>query len=229
MTETHTAKPSLLRRIRRALVDEFTPRPEPRPAPPRKELLEGREAVGIIRYAVSNDSPEGGPTDDDLVIHIDTSVDGQHLTLPRTVRSPLFGPSAGRRLTGEQVVVRHTTLDPTYDNDVLVVGWPAEVARELRPFRPEGPGTLSYRIWSVLASLSFMIGWGGIVFIVPTACLLIGMLFIGHDLFDGFPGWMNPAVLFPASVVAIPLGFWLYAACAYRREQAQARIEAVPS
>lgn len=221
---------SVLRRIGKGIASEFTPPPKPRPAPLRKELLEGRETVGVIRYAVSNDSPEGGPTDDDLVIHIDVSVDGKHVTLPRTVRSPLLGPSAGRRLIGKEVVIRHTTLDPTYDSDVLVVQWPAELDGELAPFRPHGPGTLGYRIWGVLASLCFMIGWGGVMLVVPTACwLLIGMLLLGNHPFDGFPGWTNPAVLFPASIVAIPLGFWLYAACAYRRDRAQARIEEMSS
>ncbi len=219
---------SVLRRFGKAIVSEFTPPPKPRPAPLRKELLEGREAVGIIRYAVSNESPEGGPTDDDLVVHIDVNVDGEHVILPRTVRSPLLGPSAGRGLIGTEVVVRHTTLDPSYVNDVLVVRWPVAVDRELTPFRPTGPGALGYRIWSVFAGLSFLIGWGGIMLVVPTACwLLIGMLLLGYPPFDGFPGWTNPAVLFPASVVAIPLGFWSYAACAHRREQAQARIEEV--
>ncbi len=220
---------AVLRRIVKAVVSESRPPPKRRPAPLRKELLEGREAVGIVRNAVSNESPEGGPTDDDLHIHIDVSIDGEHVTLPRTVRSPLLGPSAGRRLIGQEVVVRHTTFDPSYDNDVLVVRWPAAVDRELTSFRPTGPGALGYWIWSVLASLSFMIGWGGIMLVVPSASWLIVMLFTGQHPFDGFPAWLSPAVLFPASVVAIPLGFWLYAACAYRRDQAQARIEGVRS
>lgn len=51
---------SVLRRIGKGIASEFTPPPKPCPAPLRKELLEGRETVGVIRYAVSNDSPRVG-------------------------------------------------------------------------------------------------------------------------------------------------------------------------
>ncbi|GAA4667574.1 hypothetical protein [Gordonia humi] len=218
MTETQTAKPSLLRRIWKVL-DEFTPPSTPRPTPSKKEFAEGRAALGIVCSAVQNDAPEGGQMDDDLVIHIDTSDHGQSLTLPRTVMCPLPGPGAGQQLIGQQVIVRHTTLDTDYDNDILVARWPAHVTEALTPIRYEGPGTFRARIWNVLAGCFFVIGCAGVMFTPVLLCTLTVGLFMGTNLLaDILPG-LHPAVAAAVSVGVIPAGVFLGCVCLTRRDR----------
>ncbi|MFF2654302.1 hypothetical protein [Streptomyces sp. NPDC058045] len=218
MTDQQTAKPSLLRRIWKA-IDEFTPPPEPRPTPSKKEFSEGRAAIGIIRSAVSNDAPEGGQMDDDLVIHIDTSDDGQPLTLLRTVGCPLPGPGAGQRLIGTQVIVRHTTVDPDYDNDILVTRWPTHVTEALTPVRYEGPGAFRARIWSILAGCFFVIGYAGVMLTPVLLCNLIFGSFTGTNMLaDVFPR-LHPAVAVAVSIGVIPAGMFLGCVCLTRRDR----------
>lgn len=216
---------SVLRRIGRAIVGELTPPPQPRSSPLRADLLRGHRAVGLIRAARLNETPEGGYADDDLVIEIEAAGLGQTVTLLRTVRSPLLGAYAGRRLIGREVLVRHTTHDPSYADDVLVEQWPAEVETALTPFRPRGRGAGTYRMWRLLSSLGFVIGCGGVMLLVPSLCLLLGALLLGPEMVDGYPAWLQPVVVFPASIVAAPLGFWAHLACDHRAETARSRIE----
>lgn len=216
---------SVLRRIGRALVLEFTPPPKPRPSPNRADLLNGRSAVGVILHARLNETPEGGYADDDLVIEVEAAEPGQTVTLLRTVRSPLLGAYAGRALVGRKVIVRHTTLDPSYADDILVEKWPVEVERALTPFRPRGRGAGTYRMWRFLSNLGFVLGSGGIMLVVPSLCLLVGTLFLGPEMADSFPAWLQPGVVFPASLVAVPVGFWVHAACDLRADAARSKIE----
>ncbi|MFI6346408.1 hypothetical protein [Streptomyces sp. NPDC050560] len=210
-------RPSLLRRIRKAL-DEFTPPPEPHPTPGKKEFAEGREAVGIIRYAVPNDSPEGGLTDDDLVIHIDASDDGRPLTLPRTVMCPLPGPCAGRRLIGKKVVVRHTTVDPDYDNDILVTRWPQEVQEALKPIRYAGPGAVRARIWGILSACFFVIGYAGVMLTPLLLCDLIFGSLAGQRVLAEILPQVHPVIALVVSVGVIPAGVFVGCSCATRRD-----------
>lgn len=219
MTEQQTAKPSLLRRIGRALASEFAPPPEPRPTPSKKEFAEGRAAVGIVRHAVPNDAPEGGQMDDDVVIDIDTSDNGRPLTLQRTVMCPLPGPGAGRKLIGTQVVVRHTTVDPDYDNDILVTRWPAHVTEALKPIRYEGPGAFRARIWSVLAGCSFVIGYAGVMLAPVLLCNLIFGSLTGTDMLADFLPGLHPAIAVAVSVGVIPAGMFPGCVCLTRRDR----------
>lgn len=216
---------SMLQRIGRAIVREFTPPPKPRPSPTRADLLNGHSAVGVIRDALLIETPEGGYADDDLVIELEAAGPDQTVTLVRTVESPLLGAYAGRKLVGRQVLVRHTTLDPSYDNDILVEKWPADVERALTPFRPRGRGAGTYRMWRLFSSLGFVLGYGGIMLLVPSLCLLIATLFLGPEVADGFPAWLHPGVVFPASLVAVPVGFWIHAACDLRADTARSKIK----
>jgi len=216
---------SVLRRIGRAIVREFTPAPMPRPRPNRADLLNGRSAVGVVLYARLNETPEGGYADDDLVIEVKVAEPDRTVTLLRTVRSPLLGAYAGRALTGRKVIVRHTTLDPSYADDILVEQWPVDVERALTPFRPQGRGAGTYRMWRFLSNLGFVFGYGGIMLLVPSLCLLVATLFLGPEMADSFPAWLQPGVVFPASLVAVPLGFWIHAACDPRADAARAKIK----
>ncbi|MET7641148.1 hypothetical protein [Streptomyces sp. NPDC005438] len=207
-------KPSLLRRIWKAL-DEFGPPPEPRPTPSKKEFAEGREAVGIIRYAISNEPPEGGQWNDDLVIHIDVSDDGQPLMLERKVMSPL---PAGRKLIGATVVVRHTTLDPDYENDVLVTRWPWVVQQALKPVRYKGPGALRARIWGILSGCFFVIAYAGVMFTPPLLSILIFDLLIGLGTSAEFLVGIHPAIALAISIGVIPAGALVGCFCLTRRD-----------
>lgn len=199
--------------------NEFTPLPTPRPTPSKKEFAEGRAAIGIIHSAVQNDAPEGGQMDDDLVIRIDASDNGQPLTLQRTVMCPLPGPGAGRKLIGMQVVVRHTTVEAAYDNDILVTRWPAHVAEALRPIRYEGPGAFRARIWSVLAGCFFVIGCAGVMLTPVLLCnLIFGSLAGTNMLADVLPG-LHPAIAVAIGVGVIPAGMFLGCVCLTRRDR----------
>ncbi|WOC12412.1 hypothetical protein [Gordonia sp. MP11Mi] len=209
--------PSLLRRIGKAF-NEYVPPPSPRPRPSKKEFAEGREAVGIVLSAVQNEPPEGGQLDDDLVIHIDTSDDDQPLTLLRTVMCPLPGPGAGRKLIGAEVVVRHTTYDSDYDNDILVTEWPWFVTDSLNPVRYRGPGAFRARIWSILAGCFFVIGYAGVMF---TPVLLFNLIFgslTGTNMFDDFLPQVHPAVAVVVAIAVIPAGMFLGCVCATRSD-----------
>lgn len=218
MTETQAKRPSLLGRIWNA-IDEFTPPPTPRPRPGKKEFDEGREAVGIIRSAAANDAPEGGLMDDDLVIHIDVSDDGRPLTLPRTVMCPLPGPGAGQRLIGAQVIVRHTTVDPHYDNDILVTRWPTHVTEALEPIRYEGPGAFRARIWNVLAGCFFVIGCAGVMLTPVLLCNLIFGSLTGTNMLADIIPQLHPAVAVAVSVGVTPAGMSLGCVCLTRRDR----------
>ncbi|MBA0053358.1 hypothetical protein E0L36_21510 [Streptomyces sp. AJS327] len=172
-----------------------------------------------------NEGPEGGYTDEDLFIEIQAAGPDGMVTLLRTVQSPLLRTGAGRTLVGREVRVRHTTLDPHYLEDVLVEQWPAEVAEALKPFRPRGRGAFGYRVWSLISGLGVVVGCGGIMLLVPSLCVLIATLIFGPQMVDNFPAWLQPVVVFPASVVAVPLGFWVHFACGYRAETTRAKIE----
>lgn len=219
MTGQQTAKPSPFRRIWKA-VDEFTPPPQPRPRPSKKELFaEGREAVGAIRSAVPKEPPESGQLDDDLVIHLDTSDHGQLLTLPRTVICPLAGPRAGRRRIGSEVVVRHPTLDPGCDNDILVTRWPAHVTEALEPIRYEGPGAFRARIWPILAGCFFVIGYTGVMLTPVLLCNLIFGSLTGADMLAGFLPGLHPGIAVAVSIGVIPAGMFLGCVCLTRRDR----------
>ncbi|WP_449276727.1 hypothetical protein [Leucobacter sp. GX24907] len=219
MTGQQTAKRSLLRRIGRTLVNEFAAPPKPRPTPSDKDFAEGREAIGIIRSAVPNDSPEGGQLDDDLIIAVHTSDNDQPLTLPRTFMCPLPGAGAGQGLIGQQVAVRHTTVDPDYDNDILVTRWPTHVAEALKPIRYEGPGAFRARIWAILSGYFFVIGTAGVMLTPILLCnLIFGALTETNMLADILPG-LHPAIAVAVSIGVIPSGIFLGCVCLTRRDR----------
>lgn len=222
--------PSSRRPIRAALqrigrtIREYSPPPEPRPHPTRAELQSGRSAVGVIISARSDEPPEGGYFDDDLVIEIQAEGPDGTVTLLRTVPSPLLGAGAGRKLVGREMLVRHTTLDASFADDVLVEQWPNEIAA-LKPFRPRGRGASAYRLWSFLWGLGFVIGCSGILLLMASLCSLVGELIFETDTVGGLPAWLQPVVVFAASVVAVPMGFWVYVACGHRADQVRSKIE----
>lgn len=204
-------RPTLLRRLWNAIVNEFTPPSMPRPRPSEKLLNEGHLAVGTI-----NDSIEDGPGGDvqgaDTLV-ISAEVPG-HGILYRNVSCPLSTPGSGRSLIGHRVPFRHTTFDPDFINDILVTRWPAEVRRALEPVRYEGPGALRASAWSFVAGCCFVIMWLGIVL---TPLLLCGIIF-GGDMFTDLPAWFHPGIALASSIGAVPLGFILFAACKTRED-----------
>jgi hypothetical protein len=204
---------TLLRRLWRAVLLEFTPPPMPRPAPSGEQLAEGHRAVGTIDEAIE-DGPGGDVQGPDSLI-ISAEVPG-HGTLHRRVQCPLSMPGSGRDLVGRSVPFRHTTFDPDFFNDILVTRWPPEVNRALQPVRFEGPGALRARAWSFLAGCGFVAMWAGIAL---TPILLCGMIF-GGDMFTDLPAWFHPGVALAAAIVAVPLGFIIAAACNERMNAA---------
>lgn len=137
-------QPAMLRRVQKAIVSEFTPPPIPRPTPNEEQLTEGHLAVGMIDDAIE-DGPSEAQGADTLVI---TAEAPGHGTLHRTTSCPLEMPRSGHRLVGQTITFRHTTFDPDYVKDILVVRWPLEVRNALRPVRDEGPGGVRARVWA---------------------------------------------------------------------------------
>ncbi|GAB3616397.1 hypothetical protein GCM10027416_09540 [Okibacterium endophyticum] len=195
---------------RDAIAREFTPPPMPRPRPSAEQLAEGHLTVGTINDAIE-DGPGGDVQGPDTLI-ISADVPG-HGVLHRRVPCPLSMPGSGRRLVGRRVPFRHTTHDPDFVDDALVVQWPPEVSRALEPFRPEGPGALRARAWRLLANCSAVVAVGGILLAVV---LLIGVVLTGGELFADLPAWFHPGVALASSVGAVPLGFLLFAVCESR-------------
>lgn len=208
-------KPSLLRRIGSAF-NEYVPPPSPRPRPSKKDFAAGHYSVGIVRYAVPNEAPEGGQMDDDVVIHIKTITDGQPLTLPRTVMCPLPGSGGGRKLIGSTVRVCHTTYDRDYDNDILVIEWPPEVAEAREPIRYQGPGAFRARIWAILSGCFFVIGYAGVMFTPVLLCNLIAASFTGSNGLAGILPQVHPAVALGIGIAVIPAGVFAGCVCATR-------------
>ncbi|SDS92157.1 hypothetical protein [Jiangella sp. DSM 45060] len=199
-------RPALSRRIWDAIVRKFPPPPMPRPRPSEEQLAEGHLTVGVIDYAIE-DAPGGDVQGPDTLL-ISAEVPG-HGVLHRRVQCPLSMPGSGRGLAGQTIGLRHTTFDPDFVDDVLVVRWPPGVDRALEPFRFEGPGALRARVWSFLAGCSFVVMWIGIAL---TPILLCGMIF-GGDMFTDLPTWFHPGIALAASVAAVPLGFVMVAVC----------------
>lgn len=206
----------LHRRIWKAIVNEFTPPPMPRPGPSEKQLAEGHLAVGVINHVIE-DGPGGDVQGADMLI-ISADVPGIG-TLYRRESCPLSTPGSGRRLIGQTLRFRHTTFDPDFVNDILVVRWPPEVRKALEPDRYEGPGGPRARLWGFLAGCSFAIMWTGIVL---TPILLCGIIF-GGDMFTDLPEWFHPGIALAASVVAVPLGLFLFAVGNTRMDAARSQ------
>ncbi|WP_326698502.1 hypothetical protein OG909_14925 [Streptomyces sp. NBC_01754] len=198
-----------LRRVWDAVVREFSPPPAPRPRPSTEQLAEGHLAVGTI-----DDAVEDGPSDvqgpDMLVISAETPEGG---TLHRRAACPLSMPGSGRDLIGQAVTFRHTTLDPDFVDDVLVVRWPDKVRKALEPFRPTGPGAVRARIWHFLAQCGAVLTVGGIL---GTVVMLIGVIFTKGELFADLPAWFRPGVALAASAGAAVLGPAAFAVCSSR-------------
>lgn len=210
---TGQVKPSLLRRIRKAL-NEFTPPPEPRPTPSEKEFAEGHHAVGII-YAATEDPGHDAPGPETLVISAD--IQG-HGFIHRHVPRPL-GAGSGHKLVGSSIEFRHTTYDPDYSNDIFVTRWPLEVQEALKPIRYKGPGAVRARIWNILSGFCFVIGCAGVMLTPILLCdLIFGSLAGQRVLADFLPG-LHPAIAVAVSVGASPLGFFLSSVCDARRDR----------
>jgi len=192
---------AMLRRIGSALVNEFTGQPAPRPTPSKKEFAEGSRAEGKIESAIED---TGGEIQGADYLNISIAVPGGDM-LHRQVVSPLSSPGSGRRLVGYHVPVRHTTFDPDFANDVLVVRWPAEVEEALAPFRPTGPGAMRARAWNVLA------GFGQLLVILGIPVSFAGLLDLIFSLFgalmfsDVIPGYW-PGLVLLTGLAALVLG-----------------------
>ena len=205
-------RPSLLRRAWRVLVNEFAPFPQPRPAPSDKVLAEGHLALGVIDAAIE-DGPSGEQGSDLLIIKAD--VPG-HGTLRRRVWCPLEQPGAGRQLIGQGITFRHTTDDPDFVNDVLVVRWPGWVEEELKPYVP---GSLCERVWMSLATLSGVLAvLGGLAAWV----LLLGIV-TGGEMFADLPSWFRPDIALATCAAASVAGFFTIGFFDSRAENARAR------
>lgn len=215
MTDHPTGKPSVYRRVWRVLVNEFTPPPKPRPTPSEQEFAAGHLAVGTINDAMAEPPGQDVQGPDRLVISAEIPGYG---TIYRHKECPLEMPGSGRSLVGQTIGFRHTTFDPDYGNDILVVRWPREVRRALEPVRYEGPVSLRTRIWGLLAGFSFVIMWAGIMLTPILLCnLIFGALAGSNMLADTLPP-VHPAIALAVSIVVIPVGLFLTAVCAARRD-----------
>ena len=215
MTYQHTGRQSLPRRFLTAIVNEFTPPPRHRPTPSDKEFAAGHLAVGTINDALEEPPGQDVQGPDRLVISAE--IPG-HRTLYRQKTCPLEMPGSGRSLVGQTIGFRHTTFDPDYGNDILVVRWPREVRRALEPIRYEGPGSLRARLWGGLSGLSFAVMWAGIMLTPILLCnLIVGSLAGSNMLADILPQ-VHPAIALGISIVVIPAGLFLYCFCATRRD-----------
>ncbi|KRF20699.1 hypothetical protein ASG90_18800 [Nocardioides sp. Soil797] len=155
------------------------------------------------------DSPGEVQGPDALIIRAD--VPG-HERIQRTVICPLSMPGSGRRLMGQAVGFRHTSLDPDFADDVLVVRWPAEVRKALQPPRLEGPGAVRARVWGLLSRCCAVVAVSGILLSVV---MLIGVVFTGGELFADLPSWFRPGRVLAASLGAAVLGTLVFVACQY--------------
>lgn len=200
-------RPTPIRRLWDAIVLEFTPPPTPFPRKSEEQLAEGHLAVGTIDDAIE-ESP-GSDVVGPATLIIIADVPG-HGILRRRAPCPLPMPCSGHRLVGQSVPFRHTTFDPDFVNEALVVEWPPEVSQALEPFRPEGPGALRARVWRLLANCSAVVAVGGILL---TVALFIGMVFTGGELFADLPAWFRPGVVLTASVGAVVLELFAITGC----------------
>lgn len=146
ITDQPVGRRSLPRRFLTAIVNEFTLLPKHRPTPSDKEFAAGHLTVGTINDALEEPPGQDVQGPDRLVISAE--IPG-HETLYRQTTCPLEMPGSGRNLVGRTIGFRHTTFDPDYGNDILVVQWPREVRKALEPVRREGPGSLRARLCAI--------------------------------------------------------------------------------
>lgn len=212
MTDQQAAEPPSSRRIRKTIAGELAPSPTPGQAPSEQELSEGHLAVGMIDDAVAENPGQDVQGPDTLIISTDIP---RHGTIHREVSCPLPRPGSGRSLVGQSIRFRHSTLDPDFRQDILVVRWPRKAQEALEPVRYDGPGVVRTRIWILLAGCGFVIMWAGIVL---TLLLLCGIVF-GGDIFTDLPTWFHPGIALAASIVAIPIGMFSTAVCIKRKEK----------
>lgn len=213
MTDRQADTPTILRRLWKAIVGEFTALPRPRPTPSETEFAEGHLAVGMIDDALAQGPGQDVQGPDTLVIS--AHIPG-HGTIYRSETCPLSMPGSGQDLVGHSLPFRHTTFDPDYSNDILVIRWPPKAQEALAQIGYERPGPGRARAWSFLAGCSFMIMWAGIAL---TPILLCGIIF-GGDMFTDLPAWFHPLLALAVSVAAVPLGLVLVAVCSSRRDAA---------
>lgn len=215
MTDQQAQKPSLLRRIWRVLVNEFTPPPKPRPTPSEKEFAAGHHAAGKIMAAIEEPVGQDVQGADTLVIRAD--IPG-HGALYRNEICPLSTPGYGRGLVGLAILFRHTTYDPNYSNDILVTRWPPKARETHERIRYEGPGALRARIWSFLSGTSFVIGYAGVMLAPLLLCDLIFGSLAGQRVLAEFLPEVHPAIAVAVSIGVIPTGFFLASFCDARRD-----------
>ena len=215
MNGPQVQKASLLRRVWRILVDEFTPLPEPRPAPSDEEFAAGSLAVGTINDAIEESPGQDVQGPDLLIISAETP---DHGTIYRQTTCPLERPGSGRGLVGQTIGFRHTTFDPDYGNDILVVRWPREVRWALDADRCAGPDSLRTRIWGFFTGLSFVVMWAGIMLTPILLCNLVVGALDGINMLADILPTVHPAIAVAVSIGMIPLGLFLTAFCATRRD-----------
>lgn len=215
-TGTH-ARSSLRRRFWRAIVGEFTPPPRPRPTPSEEEFAEGHLAVGMINHAIEEGPGQDVQGPDTLVISADIL---GHGTIYRRESCPLSMPGSGRDLVGHSIPFRHTTFDPDYSNDILVVRWPPKVQEALKPVRYEGPGALRARIWSILAGCGFAIMYTGIALTPILLCDLVFGSVVGEFMVAHLLPGVHSGIALGASIAVVPAGLFLTAVCSSRRDAA---------
>lgn len=208
---------SFLRRVGKAVAAEFTPPPRPRAAPSARDLAEGHLVVGVIEVAIQEAPGQDVQGQDTLVISAQVPGTG---TLHRTALCPLSMPGSGRDLVSQSIAFRHTTFDPDYEADILVVRWPSQVERALEPVRYEGPGALRARIWSLLAGCSFMVMWAGIALTPILLCGIIVGSLSGEFMLDDLLLGVHPGIALVASISAVPLGLFACAGCSLRKDAA---------
>lgn len=205
---------TLLRRVWDAVVREFTPAPMPRSRPSEEQLAAGHLAVGTIDDAIEDDPGVDVQGPDTLVISAELPGGG---VLHRTISCPLSTPGSGRRLIGQAVAFRHTTLELDFVNDVLIVRWPDEVRKALKPYVP---GSLRERFWIFLASCSTVIAVGGFLL---AWVMFIGVVFTGSEMFSGLPSWFHPGLTLAGSAAAGILGLFAFGFCNSRATATRSR------
>ncbi len=199
-----------------SLSGPVTPPPNPPHQPSKQQLAEGHLTVGVIDDAIEEDPGCDVQGPDTLIISADMPGLG---VIHRRISCPLPMPGHGRGLIGQAVGFRHSTHEPDFVNDVLVVRWPSEVNRALEPARFEGPGALRARGWSFLAGCSLVVVWLGIIL---TPVLLAGLVF-GGDMFTDLPAWFRPGVALASSIGAVVLGLVAVVVCNERTNAARSQ------
>ncbi|WP_420039059.1 hypothetical protein [Gordonia sp. MP11Mi] len=194
----------------------MTPASLPRPRPSEEHFADGHLAIGVIDDAIEEGPGSDVQGADMLIINAEVP---SHGILHREVLCPISMPGSGRDLIGQTISFRHTTHDPNFINDALVVGWPPMVSRALEPTRFEGPGALRARAWRFLAGFSMAVTCIGIML---TPVLLCGII-VGGDMFADLPAWFHPGVAVASSVGAAMLGLFAVAVCNRRMNAALRR------